>query len=271
MSNHYQTLGVPHDASHELILAAYRALAKAFHPDTFKADRNFAEEKLKEINNAFEVVGAPDLRGLYDQSLNKEKGSKSSKSNRTNHDRSHEESWLRTCDFFPFLKKLDADLSSISPELSRKFRSETLSKRAFGEASNISQRLIHEFALVKFGSSQDLRAAGLTAMRLGYRSFALEINKACLLVGDQNADAILRRLAVDHSDEAIKIYSSCGLDRFVPEVLREEESSPQVAAGRCMGCTGSGIRLVLGFFLISRLRYFLKMDFISKNISISRA
>lgn len=66
MSNdYYKTLGVEKSATAEDIKKAYRKLAVQFHPDKNKSKE--AEEKFKEINQAYEVLGNPQKRQQYDQ------------------------------------------------------------------------------------------------------------------------------------------------------------------------------------------------------------
>jgi curved DNA-binding protein len=64
--DYYKTLGVPRAASHDEIRAAFRKLARQYHPDVAK-DKKRAEEKFKEINEAYEVLGDKDKRDKYDQ------------------------------------------------------------------------------------------------------------------------------------------------------------------------------------------------------------
>src|SRR5712664_4292883 len=64
--DYYQTLGVPKTASENEIRAAFRKLARKYHPDVAK-DKKAAEEKFKQINEAYEVLGDPDKRKKYDQ------------------------------------------------------------------------------------------------------------------------------------------------------------------------------------------------------------
>ena len=64
--DYYQTLEVPKTAAPEEIKKAFRKLARKFHPDTAK-DKKAAEEKFKEINEAYEVLGDPEKRKKYDE------------------------------------------------------------------------------------------------------------------------------------------------------------------------------------------------------------
>jgi curved DNA-binding protein len=64
--DYYETLGVPKTATDDQIRSAFRKLARKFHPDVAK-DKKAAEEKFKEINEAYEVLGDSDKRKKYDQ------------------------------------------------------------------------------------------------------------------------------------------------------------------------------------------------------------
>ena len=63
---YYFVLGVPRNASGDAIKKALRKLARKHHPDVSK-DKKGAEEKLKELNEANEVLGDPDKRRKYDE------------------------------------------------------------------------------------------------------------------------------------------------------------------------------------------------------------
>ncbi len=64
--DYYKILGVNKNASEKEIKSAYRKLARQYHPDVNKDDSR-AEEKIKEINEAYEVLGDPQKRTKYDQ------------------------------------------------------------------------------------------------------------------------------------------------------------------------------------------------------------
>lgn len=63
--DYYEVLGVSRNAGQEEIQRAYRKLARKYHPDVNKEPG--AEEKFKEINEAYEVLRDPEKRAKYDQ------------------------------------------------------------------------------------------------------------------------------------------------------------------------------------------------------------
>ena len=74
MSNLYEILEVSQNASKEIIEKAYRVLAKKYHPDLQKTeeDRKIAEVKMKQINEAYDILSDDEKRKEYDEELKKE-------------------------------------------------------------------------------------------------------------------------------------------------------------------------------------------------------
>lgn len=70
MSNLYEILEVSEKASKEVIDKAYHVLAKKYHPDLQKGEeKQNAEEKMKQINEAYEILGNEEKRKEYDSNL----------------------------------------------------------------------------------------------------------------------------------------------------------------------------------------------------------
>ena len=74
MKNYYEILQVNEKASKEIIDKVYRTLAKMYHPDANPEEKKkWAEEKFKEINEAYEILSDKDKRTKYDEQLETER------------------------------------------------------------------------------------------------------------------------------------------------------------------------------------------------------
>ena len=73
MKNYYEILEVNKKASKEVIEKAYKVLVKKYHPDLFTGEKKiYAEKKIKEINEAYNVLTNEFMREQYDAELEKQ-------------------------------------------------------------------------------------------------------------------------------------------------------------------------------------------------------
>merc|ERR1740117_1675772 len=70
LSDHYGVLGVESGTDETGIKKAYRKLVLLWHPDKHPADRDEAEIKIRQINDAYETLSNPFKREQYDKQIN---------------------------------------------------------------------------------------------------------------------------------------------------------------------------------------------------------
>lgn len=70
-TTYYDVLGVSRDASKKVIKAAYRAKARAYHPDVNSADPA-AAERFREVTEAYKILKDSESRAVYDMAINAE-------------------------------------------------------------------------------------------------------------------------------------------------------------------------------------------------------
>lgn len=75
MKNYYEILEVSENASKDVIEKVYKVLAKKYHPDLQQSaqDKIIAEEKMKEINEAYSILSDDEKRDKYNQKLEAER------------------------------------------------------------------------------------------------------------------------------------------------------------------------------------------------------
>lgn len=70
-TTYYDVLGISRDASKRTVKAAYRAKARAYHPDV-NAQDPAAAERFREVTEAYKVLKDSEARALYDAAINTE-------------------------------------------------------------------------------------------------------------------------------------------------------------------------------------------------------
>jgi len=89
MINYFEILNVSEYAEEEVIHAAYRGLAKKYHPDTTKFPKEIAEEKMIEINEAYRILSDVGMRESHRKELKKTVHESGNRKNNDNSQREH--------------------------------------------------------------------------------------------------------------------------------------------------------------------------------------
>src|SRR5918992_2967603 len=124
-NDYYELLGLSRTASQDDIRTAYRKLVREHHPDTNPGD-NFAEERFKDIQQAYEVLSNPEKRRGYDQRL-RASSMRSSRGQRAGAGARTGGETATTVDLSDLLRKL-ADRSDRPQEGNRKLQDEDVAR-----------------------------------------------------------------------------------------------------------------------------------------------
>src|SRR5262245_36937204 len=104
--NYYTMLGVLPSAELVVIRAAFRALALRYHPDTWTGDRATAETRMRDLNEAYEVLSSADSRREYDLKRRKT-AFEEYDSDDPIYDADSDSDWAVALDYFPDLATLE--------------------------------------------------------------------------------------------------------------------------------------------------------------------
>jgi curved DNA-binding protein CbpA len=162
-TNFYQILGVLDDAEDVVIRAAYKALAQRYHPDKWTGNKEEANRRMQEINEAYEVLSDAIKRKKYDAI----KKDNSSYSGMSNYEKSkcskisliYEPEMVALLLIYPELKKIESYLVKIDKRLQSIFRTYLFAIRNFEKLEDIqliADHVKNEFLKIYFGNNHDV-------------------------------------------------------------------------------------------------------------------
>ena len=220
--NHYDVLGVPRDCEQQLIDTVYRSMVRIFHPDVFKGDKVFAQEKLKVVNEAYSVLGDAELRKAYDDDLRRSEGSgateeiyEDERSDYQPFDDMYTDEWKVVVGYFPEIDNMYKSLRRVNLNLALLFKIETVTKKNYRDADFLSRKLKRDFLIEKFGKNLDIHALVMFAIESGNRKFALELNKDLLIMGEDEYPVVLVNMFYRHREFCLKYYPQCGFEQLM--------------------------------------------------------
>jgi len=213
--NYYDVLGIPKDCEQPIIEHIYKSLVKIYHPDLFKGDKIFAEEKLKAINEAYFTLENAERRKTYDAELSRGQSSSSADeiyddewSEYDTFSESIAQDWRLATSYFPDIDSFRLELVRINKTLAFFFQIELIVTKRFRDASEIFSRIRKEYLTSKFGDDMDLHNLVLSAINTDNRKFALDLNKALVVLGKDEFLIVMFRLINQYPDFCGKYYTS---------------------------------------------------------------
>jgi len=217
--NPYEVLGLPHASDFELVKATYRSLVKIYHPDVFKGDKEFAKERLSQLNAAHEFLSDEQQKQDFDKSpQSQEKGeAEQSFDPEQNSDEFDEgikilkANWDYACDYYPELKQLYVDLRTLSTEPAFAFMAYVVETKKYKDAAAIADQLEDAFLTTKFSNDPKIKKLAKLALQQKEIKFAKELNRALTILGPDSEDDILEQFSIKFPEFAYEAYRSCNL------------------------------------------------------------
>lgn len=189
MNDYYAVLGISRNAEDVVIKAAYKALSQRYHPDKFQGSKETANKKMREINEAYEVLGNPAKRKQYDDTTSRtgEEG------NTFNDEDAGEESiydplekdWELAVFHYPDLADLSAKLNSISWKISYIYRATLLETKRFDNRVTLAAECKRNYLSKYFGDNPDIQRFAVHLIATKNREVANFLNKSVKLLGDK--------------------------------------------------------------------------------------
>jgi curved DNA-binding protein CbpA len=199
--NYYAILGVLPTAETIVIKAAYRALAMKYHPDKWTGDRATADRKMRELNEAFEILSDDQARKRYD-SIRKKDFEEYEFDNDTTNDafgdaeREQRSGWAVAVEYYPDLENICTNLRRTSHRLAFAFRTMILETKQFSHRQEIAQRLDLGFLQSYFGNNPKIIDFARNLIESGHKEAAKELNRAIAVLGhDADATVIIARIS----------------------------------------------------------------------------
>lgn len=196
--DHYAILGVLPTAEDFVIQAAYRALSKVYHPDRYKGDD--ADQKMSEINEAYEVLGNKSKREQYDQQRicsctdDGEFFNDNFNAGTNSYDPFYDD-WKVATEYYPELDDIADDLAHISSRLSFSFRIYVLQEKKYSTAKKVAKLMKQNFLTQFFGSNKLVHDYAIELIGLKRKDVLLDLNRSIKVMGSGESEKIVKQIS----------------------------------------------------------------------------
>jgi curved DNA-binding protein CbpA len=212
--DYYRILGVLDDAEDVVIRAAYKALAQRYHPDKWTGNKDEANRRMQEINEAYAVLSDAVKRRQYDATRDKSEYQENENDFEDELVDSLENDWKDVVGYFPDLEMIAKGLAKTSKSLEYTYKVLLLEHKKFNERNELAKILENHFLETYFGKNPKIIAFAKQLILLGDKKSAKELNRAVNLLGsDVDPTLIINRIIAKNSKTATPNSSSNGYQR----------------------------------------------------------
>jgi DnaJ-domain-containing protein 1 len=210
---HYATLGLCQTADSVVIKAAYRALAKIYHPDRCDGSAEGANRKMAAINDAYAILGDPESRAEYDASYQGD--TRSQEGAQAERDQANGLSdWEVAAKYFPELVWLCDGLRLVEPSLAHALQATLLKNRRFDTAETVAVKMVRERLSEQYNKHFLFSALALALKLRGNHAESDRLVRAIRITGSAEKVYAKER---DSIHEALGIEFSSGHWQFQGE------------------------------------------------------
>lgn len=192
--DYYTILGVLLTAEDIVIRAAYKALAKRYHPDAYTGSKEEADERMAELNEAYAVLSDAVKRKEYD----KLRGDSNKTGSYTEEPEQEvgpdplEKDWAVALKYYPEIDAPRLRLNKISHTLEFTYRAVLLEGKAFDKAKELASKMERQFLELYFGTNSKIVDFAIELILSGHKDAAKELNEAVRVLGKAaNPDKII--------------------------------------------------------------------------------
>ena len=217
--DHYACLGVMPNAEQIVITAAYRALARQYHPDLWKGDPEIANRRMAEINVAYGVIGDPDQRQRYDKTRDATHSTFSNDTDEMEHafDQAMSElegRWQTACKIFSDLVEIRKHLAKTAHRLAFAFVTLILETKEFNHRQQLADRLEQKFLELHFGTHPDIVLLAKKLISLGKKKAIVALNEYVDVLGSN----------IDAKPLIAQIYADFNINALESEIQKSNEA-----------------------------------------------
>jgi len=181
--DYYRILGVLEDAEDIVIKAAYRALAQKFHPDKFQGAAKIAEERMKEINEAYAVLSDTTSRKKYDAQRGEAEYEDDASEDTDDLLHTLDKDWADALEYYPDLNRIALSLTKYSKKLEYTFKTILIERKEFKNRHSLADKLRKDYLEKYFGTNKLIQEFATELFNTNRLDILKKLNRAVNLLG----------------------------------------------------------------------------------------